>query len=68
MTKSLKSTDLRYGMLFLKTYQIDSVVFNLESRSPEGSWTIFGGAAGSFLTFTAVLHLLYWIFRWGSSG
>jgi len=47
------------------------VVLNLVSRSPEGSWTIFGGVANRRFMYTAVLHLLYSSFRWkplGNSG
>jgi len=35
------------------------------SRSPEGSWTIFGGVASRHFMYTAILHLLYSGFGWG---
>jgi len=45
-----------------------AVSFNLAVATPKGSWTIFGGVASRYFTYTAVLHLLYSSFRWGSSG
>jgi len=53
---------------FCMTVRLDQWFSTWRSRPPEGSWTIFGGVASRFFMYTAVVHLHYSSFRWGSLG
>jgi len=44
------------------------VVFNLGVGTPEELWSIFGEVTSRYFMYTALLHLLYSSFRWGSLG